>query len=216
MAKKRNASATKLTILTQAATLFSEHGFMAMGMDELASRCDISKAAIYYHYKDKESLYEVVLGNMLEALVQTMHERIRETDTYARQLRTFVRTYAEYAKENRALPAILMREIASGGISMPSSAKALMLQLLSMLRRILGSGNESGEFSSVDPMMTHFMIIGSLNFYITSEPMRLKLDQADEKTQEVVTKNSIEDAAEHVADLICQALTKHTTKGNDQ
>ena len=56
--------------------------------------------------------------------------------------------------------------------------------------------------------MTHFMIIGSINFYVASEPTRLKLDQADEEQQSALTKNSIKDAGAHVSELILNALLK--------
>ena len=56
---------TKENILQVAIQEFSLYGYDAVSMNNLASKLDVNKATIYYHYKDKKSLYQAVLTKLI-------------------------------------------------------------------------------------------------------------------------------------------------------
>ncbi|MCA1790094.1 MAG: TetR/AcrR family transcriptional regulator, partial [Thioalkalivibrio sp.] len=62
MATRRNSSDVMQRILDAATEVFANQGLAGARMDEIAARAGVSKALIYYHIPDKESLYASVMS----------------------------------------------------------------------------------------------------------------------------------------------------------
>ena len=54
-----------LQILDAALVEFSEHGFTAARMDDIASRCGLSKGGLYAHFQSKEQVFKALLARLL-------------------------------------------------------------------------------------------------------------------------------------------------------
>ena len=50
-----------LQILDAALVEFSERGFNAARMDDIASRCGLSKGGLYAHFQSKEEIFKAVI-----------------------------------------------------------------------------------------------------------------------------------------------------------
>ena len=59
-------------IIDQATELFALHGYNGVSMREIAEACALSKAGLYYHFKDKEDLFMSILMENLDALDRLM------------------------------------------------------------------------------------------------------------------------------------------------
>jgi AcrR family transcriptional regulator len=55
-------------ILQVARAAFVERGYAAVSMQEIAAAASLTKAAIYYHFKDKQELFEAVVMAEMERL----------------------------------------------------------------------------------------------------------------------------------------------------
>ena len=163
-------------ILNNASELFAEKGYEGTIMDELCIRSGVNKASIYYHFKDKSNLYEVVLTKLFSEVADQIIVAVSSQTAPLEQLKSFIETFAQETYQNKQMPATLMREIASGGKNMPIPARKQMQRILQTLSSILKEGAEQQVFKQVDPLTTHFIIIGSLCFFSTSEPMRQAIE----------------------------------------
>lgn len=191
---------TAMKILQCATDLFAEKGFDGTIMDELAERCGVNKASIYYHFNDKAMLYEVCMTRLFKQVADQVISQVDKADSAEQKLKTFIYEFAKGAYQHKQMPATLMREIAAAGKNMPIPARQQMQRLLQTLKAILKQGEQLGLFRTVDPLMTHFMIIGSLSFHITSEPMRLAIQT------ETKMDPTLDEAIGHVSELIYHAL----------
>lgn len=54
-------------ILDAALALFSEHGFAATRMDDIARRCGLSKGGLYAHFASKDEVFEALVSSILVA-----------------------------------------------------------------------------------------------------------------------------------------------------
>ena len=61
-------SRSRQTILEAAGTVFAQYGFENATMNRISEGCGITKATIYAYFRDKESLYRVVMDGHLEGL----------------------------------------------------------------------------------------------------------------------------------------------------
>ncbi|KQX23434.1 MULTISPECIES: TetR/AcrR family transcriptional regulator [unclassified Sphingomonas] len=63
---------TKAAIIEASIKLFYNKGYRGTSMPDIASECDITPAAIYYHFKNKEQ----VLWSCYENLIKELDERV--------------------------------------------------------------------------------------------------------------------------------------------
>jgi AcrR family transcriptional regulator len=89
---------TRERIQSVALDLFTEQGYEATSLREIAERLGVTKAALYYHFKTKEdivtSLVDRQLANLNELLVW-VQQQPRSVETR----REFVRRYAEQLRK---------------------------------------------------------------------------------------------------------------------
>ena len=90
--RKQNA---KQRILDAASSLFTERGFLAVGINEIIEKSETAKASFYQHYKSKDLLCAAWLSNMHERS-EANHEAIIKSE---RSPETKLREYFEYLKE---------------------------------------------------------------------------------------------------------------------
>ncbi|MEV6162928.1 helix-turn-helix domain-containing protein [Streptomyces sp. NPDC052052] len=68
MAGRRRGSDTKAEIREVAIELFTEQGYEATSLREIAERLGITKAALYYHFSSKEDIVRSLFSAHLDAL----------------------------------------------------------------------------------------------------------------------------------------------------
>ena len=67
---------TKQRILQEALKLFSQSGYKGTSMNDIASQLNVTKAALYKHYKSKQE----ILDSIVEKMNELDRERAREYD----------------------------------------------------------------------------------------------------------------------------------------
>lgn len=90
----RNNPNTKQQILRVAGELFSQRGYFGVSMQDIANELDITKAALYYHYKSKDDLAEILLRNAVlelkKELKQAVDNSILPSDVFFNIIKTFL------------------------------------------------------------------------------------------------------------------------------
>ncbi|MGI5133037.1 TetR/AcrR family transcriptional regulator C-terminal domain-containing protein [Pseudonocardia sp. CA-107938] len=84
-------------ILSAAAEVFLQHGYLGASMDEVAARAAASKQTVYKQFTDKEHLFaEVILGSnaQLAARLATQYAALDEATDAATALRVLARRFA--------------------------------------------------------------------------------------------------------------------------
>ncbi|MFD1824130.1 MULTISPECIES: TetR/AcrR family transcriptional regulator [Mumia] len=59
--REQYSDETREALLTTAAGLFAERGFAKTALSEVASAAQVTRGAVYHHFKDKQDLYRAVL-----------------------------------------------------------------------------------------------------------------------------------------------------------
>jgi AcrR family transcriptional regulator len=94
----RSRSDTRARIQRVALELFAEQGYDKTSLREIAERLDVTKAALYYHFKSKEdivrSLVEDYFGQ-IDALIAWAKTRPRTSETRGEILSRYVRIVAD-------------------------------------------------------------------------------------------------------------------------
>ncbi|WP_226990882.1 TetR/AcrR family transcriptional regulator [Methanosarcina acetivorans] len=93
-------------ILDAAEKLFFSRGYDSVSMDDIANEVELSKAALYLYFKDKESLFFTIVLRGIKLLNAMIEESIKSCKTGVEILDTIARVYFEfvnkYPNHNRA------------------------------------------------------------------------------------------------------------------
>lgn len=66
-------------IVNAAEKVFSQKGFVAAKMEEVAKEAGMSKASLYFYFKSKEELYMAITYRAFQLLTDTYYQIIKET-----------------------------------------------------------------------------------------------------------------------------------------
>jgi AcrR family transcriptional regulator len=210
--QKRNAKLSKQLILTHAKELFSQKGYAATSMDELAERCGLNKAMVFYYFKSKKGLYEFVMCEVLVEIQETISEENKKHSTPREELEGFIRTYAKYANDHAYLPSLLLRELSDSGAVVPDMLFISMRQLFALFSDILERGERKGCFVKTVPMILYFMVLGTFNLMITTKKLRERATKMDDIEVDTCASCDIEMIADEVVQKLFRMLTTEAPK----
>ena len=90
--------------------LFTEKGFNAVSIREIAECCEVTNAALYYHFPSKAALFEEVLEHHAKRLDVRMRAAGHEGETYRDRVKAMLLEYAKITKDRRPLFHLLRQE----------------------------------------------------------------------------------------------------------
>jgi TetR/AcrR family transcriptional regulator len=154
---KRDAAATKATILDAALKEFAELGLAGARMDEIARVAGVNKALLYYYFESKEHLYEGVIEQMFVMMTDALRGALGTADGPREKLLAFLDAnfkvlaaqpaYARMLEQELDIVKIFLRDLA------PETAPRLFRRispLLAEFRAVLEEGVRGEVFRPID------------------------------------------------------------------
>ncbi len=164
----------KELIIQHSRKLFSELGYELTCLESVAKECSITKPAIYYHFKDKATLYKAVVSPEFTALEKRIEESTQRGSAVER-LRSYIHTFGEFLISNPDFSAIFAREIANGSRTIPDECIEQLSRSIKQLVNILYTGVQEGIFKEESAFLVQMMIVTPLISYHTTKPLREKI-----------------------------------------
>ena len=194
-------------ILKAARAVFAEKGYNGTHVDEIAERAGVNKATLYYQIGDKDTLYANVIHQVLGNTAQGIAEAVAEVEHPEKKLKAYIHYIANTVDKNPELPPIMMREIASGGQTLPRVVVEDIASVLKVLIGILDQGKKKGIFTDTIPFLIHMMIVGTILFYKKALPIKDRQSwlPAAIKARDKKLKGSL---GEEVAKLVLKAIKR--------
>lgn len=154
-------------ILDAAARLFSERGFEATSINDLARAVGRSKSTIYHYFTDKNQIYIDVILWTLTALCEQVEQAVAAQSTARTRFLAYAESHALFFQEHMA--AYTAATIGFGGIAQPLQREQVV-QLRDrhegQLRRIVEDGVRTGEFHDADPRLVARALLSCLNWMV--------------------------------------------------
>ncbi|MDQ5984992.1 MAG: hypothetical protein CSYNP_00696 [Syntrophus sp. SKADARSKE-3] len=172
---KEKGQETNERIVQAATEVFSELGYGGARVDEIARRAGVNKATLYYHIGDKKALYAVVLHSVIGHTAERIEKELGpDTLSPVEKIRAYIRGFAHAIEHNPRVAPIMMRELASGGKTLPDVVAQDFARIIAIVTAILKEGYEKGVFIKVTPFIIHMMAAGCMVFYRATAPVRSK------------------------------------------
>ncbi len=175
--KRRNADLsaqaddTRDRLLRAAELEFASQGLSGARVDVIARRARINKQLIYYHFGDKDSLYQAVLERAYAGIrTRELDLKLAGDDPAAAMVKLVGFTF-DYCVENRAFVRLLVNENVLEGkfIRRSKAIRQSSSPLLKLLHDTVRHGAASGAFrTDVDPVQLYLTIAGLCFFYVSN------------------------------------------------
>lgn len=173
--RKHAKGDTRGRILKAAIDEFASRGHDAAGVDRIARRARVNKALIYYYFANKRGLYHEILQGSLQGLVAALRAVVDGPGDANAKLAGYIDTLVEHLDRHSHLPPIMLRELADGGRHLDIETLRQMLTLPPLLFRLVGQGRDEGAFGPFDPLMLHFVLMGTAMLMASNVPIRRRV-----------------------------------------
>jgi AcrR family transcriptional regulator len=164
-------------VLSEAASRFVIHGYNGISMREIAEACGISKAALYYHFKDKEDLLLAILDRYLEQMDRLIRDSRQRGGTAHQQLSGVVQAIFSQVPEQRSIIRLATQEMPNlSGAARQRFGLVYHMKFIGQFEEILALGVENGEFKPLDVHLTVWVLLGMMYPFFYPAPERQGLD----------------------------------------
>ena len=158
--------------------LFSERGFAAVSIRELAQAAGTNSAMISYYFGGKEGLYREVLESQFSTLVRTMKESIGDSPD---PLKSFRALGEALFMSSQKLPCWL--RLYYGELSCPSPAfdvvEKHIREVADIGAGIVQTGIRQNDFrADVDPRYASLALAGTINYFFLVRRLAEKIGTA--------------------------------------
>jgi len=142
--------------------LFSQKPFHKVTMDDIARGANVAKGTLYYHFTSKDKLYECILLDGLEAVLQTLGTTLDQGDAQE-NLKIFIEKLFLFIHEKRDFFTVLQREELKNGSGIKENCRIKICDLKKLLVDVLREGAAAGRFRrNLDYALVAEMILGML------------------------------------------------------
>ena len=153
-------------ILSTAKILFIQQGYHGLSMRQIAEALGVSKAALYYHFRDKEELLLAILDSFLDEMEISLQQIRQEQAGARRKIHALVKLILFQPADQRAVIRLSSQEMAQ--LSLPARQafdRAYHLKFLDPICLVLQDGIQSGELRPVDPVVATWALLGMMYPY---------------------------------------------------
>ncbi len=158
---------TRDEILMAAAQIFSQKGFHAASMQDIAQAVNLQKASLYYHVASKQEILLSILDRALDMLIERMEGVISQPSSPEQKLRRAMTAYLQDMLEHRDLASVLLLEHRSLEDQYRARHIPRRDRFEALWRDIIREGAEMGVFDCSDPALAARGLLGIMNWTIT-------------------------------------------------
>lgn len=167
--ENRSIRVGKQRILEVAEELFTAQGYRAVSIRDIAKGCQITSAALYYHFPSKEALFRSVLEHHATHLNARMRKAGETPGTYRERVSAMLQEYASIAADSRS-PIFLIRREPShapqglGKAELKAQHAHLLHAMLLPLDDLLRQAMQSGELRNLpEDLSPAALLVGMLH-----------------------------------------------------
>jgi len=171
-------------VIETATTMFVRSGYSSVSMREIAASLGVSKAALYYHFADKQTLMLAILEGYLLDIQRLIEEQVLPRQTCRERIGSFVRLVFAQPPGTRAIMRLASQE--SGKLTPVIRATFLESyhkRFISKVESMLAEGVARGELRNIDPVAATWILLGMMYPFFYGEVFagRNDLESLDEQ-----------------------------------
>ncbi|MWB76870.1 TetR family transcriptional regulator [Pseudooceanicola sp. 216_PA32_1] len=162
--RKGTGSARRDQIATVASGLFARNGFAGTSIRDIAAAAGLTKPALYYHFSDKEALYEHVVAERMTGLISVVTEAVEQTDDPVERIRCYIRAHSTRMDTDRDIWLVTKQSFQSlEDAERRQRITALRDRFEHLLRDLISEAMDQGALERADPVLVARLLLSSVN-----------------------------------------------------
>lgn len=168
-------------LLEAAQDVFAIKGFDGANIREIASKAGLNKTMIYYHFKDKQTLFDMVVETIARPAFKHVFDAIKKDNSLEATIREVLEIYRSILSANNfRMRKMLARELAEGAPRIRKVIKALSPELIqAWAPKILADTGASNVPFEVMVHTVITMMTSIVSTYLTQPIFTSILEAAD-------------------------------------
>ena len=182
--KEKNLSGREL-IIQSATQLFVEKGFNGVSMREIAETSHMTKAALYYHFQDKEALTSQIFYDYFSEIELDIQKILEQTTPIREKTAQFVEKIMNQSPEKLGVIHLIFIESSHLGIKFRQEiGQKYHTLFLGSIENLLNDGIKQGEIRDLDVKQTAQLLFGMMYSYF--HPQQPKYPEEIQKSTDLV------------------------------
>ena len=186
---KKIMQQSRRKILKTASELFSEFGFLGVSMETIAKKLNITKAALYYHFKSKKELYFEVLEKSFQNLVDSIDREVSKANSPEEAIIRAIRGYLKFGLKEKNLIRCLVLKTPDKDLEIANYTtklrKRINRRFQAILKEILKKLSGSFLSKKIDLKFTTSFLLGTMDGLILESTLSNKKLNVEKITSQI-------------------------------
>ena len=161
---KRSKKHSKQKIKEAAIELFSQKGYSATTMRQIAQKAGLASGSLYNYLKRKSDLLIDIHRDFIDEVIEKTNFREQDKELCEEKLREIFKTFMKAIFENKLSFKILLEQ----ETFLPTAARKEVIRNVHLLKeginRIIEEGIKRGEMRTMDSKMATFCVFALCNY----------------------------------------------------
>jgi TetR/AcrR family transcriptional regulator len=162
--KTRIQTQNEELILDAALEVFSAYGFRGSTVDQIATKCGLSKPNLLYYFRRKSDIYTAVLERTLADWLEPLRELDAAGDPLA-ELSRYIGAKLRLSRQRPEASRLFANEILHGATAIGKFLKGPLRELVDEKAAVIRYWIDSGKLAPVDPHHLIFAIWATTQHY---------------------------------------------------
>jgi TetR/AcrR family transcriptional regulator, cholesterol catabolism regulator len=153
----------KNEIIGVALKLFAQESYHSTTLDKVAAEIGVSKATLYYYFRNKEEIIRAILNRSLDRMKQTLEIKKTSLST-TEKLRQFFEYHVVFGADDADLAKITFEQLNILPKRSREVLKRKQREIVSFLQDLLQQGVDEGIIKVSNTKIAAFAILGMCNW----------------------------------------------------
>lgn len=170
VSKESKGDRTRSRILEAAEGFFAARGFAETRLEDVAEEVGVRRAALFYHFRDKQALYEAVVVDVFADLLQRMGAVLSASGPVPERIDACIEIWVDAVGARPSLARFLLRDAAGADPGVVTPLVDRGAEFLERGRQLFEEGVQTGVLRPVraDPFHVISAVVGSTVFYVAA------------------------------------------------
>ena len=161
---------TRARIMTAAERVFAARGFAETRLEDVAEEVGVRRAALFYHFRDKQALYDAVIADVFHELLERLGSVLSADGPVPQRIDACIEIWVDAVGARPTLARFLLREAAGADIGVVPPLGDRGGDFLESGRLLFEEGVRTGVLKPARPDPFHVIsaVVGSTVFYVAA------------------------------------------------
>lgn len=205
LVKKKLDNQTEKTILEAAGKVFTQKGFAAARMEDIAKEAGINRALLHYYFRSKDKMFDLIFDQRVHEFFSGLGEIILSERNLEEKIRAIIEHEITVLLAHPYLPIFVLQEVNQNPERMLEHARKAGAHPSILLKKFSIQVKEEikkGKIRAIDPSQLLMNIMSMAIYPFIAKPVIKTILETDDVGFEIVMKRR----KKEVTDFILQAL----------